>query len=87
MVTEIRSFVRSRYPENQHWQSLDKLFGSMMEPEEFVNYWHVTYSELGKIVGCSESTAAHWFCRTDKRPPTNRHKQRLALVHKVWSKI
>ena len=89
MLNHIRSFEYERYPRQEHWQSLDKLSDLLMEPQEFVSHWRVSHSELAKIVGCSESTVAHWFCRnsTNRALPNNYHKLRLAMVHKLWSKI
>lgn len=89
MVNHIPSFGYGRCPEDEHWQSLDKLSDLLMEPEDFVKYWEITHRDLARIVGCSETTVSGWFCQTKKnqRFPNNYHRLRLAIVHKLWSKI
>ena len=89
MLNHIRSYGCERYPRREHWQALKSLSDSLMEPQEFLRNWKVTYRDLGKIAGCSESTVAGWFCSGERgnRRPNDLHKLRLAIVHKLWSKI
>lgn len=78
-----------RRPTSSHWQAIAPLTDLRMTPQEFVERWDVTYAELGQIIGVSEDTVKHWFCRSlkSKRLPKAHHLTRLGYVNYIWLKM
>ena len=59
-----------------------------MEFEEFLRIWDVSRDELAFICDCSVTTVNHWFSQGEhRRVPGERHKQKLAMAHHVWTMI
>ncbi len=59
-----------------------------MELNEFLKYWDVSRENLAFICECSKTTVDHWFSKAaHRRVVTDRHKQRLALAHYIWTTI
>lgn len=73
---------------HQHWKLLKQVSDISMSPQEFISHWHVTQEQLAKIADCSLSEVKRWFTqgKTYKQPPKH-CKMRLAVVHRLWSKI
>lgn len=59
-----------------------------MEIEAFLEIWAVSREELAFICDCSVTTVNHWFSQGEhRRVPTDKHKQRLALAHHIWTSV
>lgn len=59
-----------------------------MELDEFLNNWDISREELAFICDCSLTTVNHWFSQGEhRRTPSDKHKQRLALAHHIWTTV
>jgi transcriptional regulator with XRE-family HTH domain len=81
----------AKTPTQRHWK-LFELYKSkaaqQMEPEEFLEYWDVSYEELAELCGRSKSTVAHWFSKGEhRRSPSEADKRRLAEIHALWNQF
>lgn len=81
-----------RTPTHRHWRALEIYLqpacNELMELEEFLNLWDVSREELAFICDCSLTTVNHWFSQGQhRRVPTDKHKQKLALVHHIWTTV
>jgi hypothetical protein len=81
-----------RTPTHRHWKALEARLqpakGKRMEIGEFLNIWDVSREELAFICDCSTTTVNHWFSQGEhRRIPTEKHKQRLALAHHIWTTV
>jgi hypothetical protein len=81
-----------KIPTQRHWDAfnayLKPLNEHLMELDEFLRHWDVSREELAFICDCSLTTVNHWFSQgIDRRTPSEKHKQRLALVHHIWTAI
>ena len=81
-----------RSPTHRHWSALAVYFQPLqddrMEVEEFLSLWTVSREELAFICDCSITTVNHWFSQGEhRRVPTEKHKQRLALAHHIWTMV
>lgn len=82
----------SQTPTQRHWDSLKAYLQPLreyrMELDEFLQHWEVTREEIAFICDCSLTTVNHWFSQGEnRRIPTDKHKQRLALAHHIWTSI
>ena len=67
---------------------LQPAYDELMELEEFLNLWDVSREELAFICDCSVTTVNHWFSQGEhRRVPTQKHKQKLALAHHIWTTV
>jgi hypothetical protein len=79
--------VYPRYPNKRHWNLLSELDSHTLEPEEFLRHWEVSHSDLARICKCSVPTVDRWFSKgKNHREPSEQHKRRLAITHRLWSK-
>ena len=81
-----------RNPTRRHWRALEAYLQPIqddrMEIEEFLKLWEVSREELAFICDCSVTTVNHWFSQGEhQRVPTEKHKQRLALAHHIWTTV
>ena len=81
-----------RTPSRRHWLALQLYLqlahSELMELEEFLRVWDVSRDELAYICDCSLTTVNHWFSQGEhRRFPSERHQQRLALAHHIWTTI
>ncbi|MCY7323717.1 MAG: hypothetical protein LH660_18420 [Phormidesmis sp. CAN_BIN36] len=81
-----------RTPTHRHWKALEAYLqpvkGEQMEVEEFLETWNVSREELAFICDCSVTTVNHWFSQGEhQRIPTEKHRQRLALAHHIWTTV
>lgn len=81
-----------RTPTQGHWDALEAYFQPAqpysMELEEFLAHWDVSREDLAIVCDCSLTTVNHWFSQgVDRRKPSARHKQRMALAHHIWTAI
>jgi len=81
-----------RTPTHRHWKALEAYLqpvqGEQMEVEEFLDTWNVSREELAFICDCSVTTVNHWFSQGEhQRVPTEKHRQRLALAHHIWTTV
>lgn len=81
-----------RAPTRTHWNALEAylqpLQNERMELDEFLKNWDVSREELAFICDCSLTTVNHWFSQGEhRRIPGEKHKQRLALAHHIWSTV
>jgi hypothetical protein len=79
-------------PAQRHWDALktylQPLQEHLMDLDEFLKNWDVTREELAFICDCSLTTVNHWFSQgIDRRRPSDKHRQRLALAHHIWTTI
>lgn len=83
--------IAPKIPTQRHWDAFNaylKPLNDLMELEEFLRHWEVSREELAFICDCSLTTVNHWFSQgVDRRIPSQKHKQRLALVHHIWTAI
>jgi hypothetical protein len=83
--------IAPKIPGQGHWDALKTYLNPLkeqMELSEFLKYWDVSREELAFICDCSLTTVNHWFSRgVDRRVPSDKHKQRLALAHHIWATI
>ncbi len=71
-----------RTPDRRHWDCLAQM---LMSPEEFRQYWSVTYQEMALICRCSLNPVNRWFSKgKDHREPEPHHLALLALTHGHW---
>lgn len=92
MAIEMAMGIASKIPTQRHWDAfnayLNPLNEYLMELDEFLRHWDVSREELAFICDCSLTTVNHWFSQgIDRRTPSEKHKQRLALVHHIWTAI
>lgn len=79
-------------PTHRNWSALQVYLQPVddewMELEVFLELWDVSREELAFICDCSVTTVNHWFSQGEhRRIPTEKHKQKLALAHHVWTTI
>lgn len=79
-------------PTQGHWEALRTFLtpfqAYQMELEEFLKHWDVTREEIAYICDCSLTTVNHWFSQGEhRRVPNEKHKQRLAIAHHVWTTV
>ncbi len=56
-----------------------------LHPVLFLQDWVVSYSELSKLTGVSQSTVEHWFTTgVSHREPAARCCRRLAIIDYLW---
>jgi hypothetical protein len=83
--------IAPKTPAQRHWDALNAYLQpieQLMELNEFLKYWDVSREELAFICDCSLTTVNHWFSQgIDRRTPSERYKQRLALAHHIWTTI
>jgi hypothetical protein len=92
MAIKMAMGIVIKIPIQRHWDAfnayLNPLNEHLMELDEFLRHWDVSREELAFICDCSLTTANHWFSQgIDRRTPSEKHKQRLALVHHIWTAI
>jgi hypothetical protein len=79
-----------RTPPHTHWCALrfylQLAHNELMELEEFLRIWDVSRDELAFICDCSVTTVNHWFSQ-HRRFPSEKHQQKLALAHHIWTTI
>jgi hypothetical protein len=81
-----------RTPTHRHWNALKAYFQPLddeqMDLDEFLKNWNVSREELAFVCDCSVTTVNHWFSQGEhRRVPTEKHKQRLALAHYIWTSL
>ncbi|AFY95135.1 hypothetical protein Cha6605_4191 [Chamaesiphon minutus PCC 6605] len=79
-------------PAHRHWNALtaylQPIEDDSMELNEFLKHWDVAREELAYICDCSLTTVNHWFSQGEhRRFPSQKHKQKLALAHHIWTTI
>ncbi|WP_196517396.1 hypothetical protein [Nostoc sp. WHI] len=84
--------IAPKIPTQRHWDVLNSYLQPLkdypMELDEFLRHWDVSREELAFICDCSLTTVNHWFSQgVDQRIPSEKHKQRLALAHHIWTAI
>ncbi len=79
--------IYPRTPGDEHWKALAAIESCQLEPEQFLQYWDVTYADLARICHCAVPTVKRWFASADHHAPTVFHKLCLALAHRTWSKL
>ncbi|MEH2041865.1 hypothetical protein [Nostoc sp.] len=84
--------IALKIPTQRHWDVLNSYLQPLkdypMELDEFLRHWDVSREELAFICDCSLTTVNHWFSQgVDQRIPSEKHKQRLALAHHIWTAI
>lgn len=83
--------IAPKTPAQRHWDALNAYLQpieQLMELNEFLKHWDVSREELAFICDCSLTTVNHWFSQgVDRRTPSEKHKQRLALAHHIWTTI
>ncbi len=83
--------ITPKLPSQRHWDAFNAYlypFREPMELNEFLKYWDVSRENLAFICECSKTTVDHWFSQgIHRRVVTDRHKQRLALAHYIWTTI
>src|SRR5919202_6020696 len=68
-------------------QLLDTIISHIHNPQEFLKYWELSYTELALVCCCSLTTVKHWFSSKNPRKPKYHHITLLALTHYVWTQI
>ena len=79
--------MTARYPSSDQWRLFQRYQENPppLRPQQFLQYWQVSYLELAQLAGCSRSTVEHWFIQGDsRREPTLTQRRRLAVVHRLW---
>jgi hypothetical protein len=83
--------IAQKTPAQRHWDALNTYLHPIelpMELNEFLKHWDVSREDVAFICECSLTTVNHWFSQgSDRRTPSDRHKQRLALAHHIWTVI
>jgi DNA-binding protein Fis len=72
----------AREPSAQQWQMLTKLDSSTITIEEFLQHWRLNKTQLAKLLRCDRGTLRRHSFRL-----TPQQQQRLALVHRLWSRV
>jgi hypothetical protein len=92
MANRMTMAIAPQTPAHRHWTALEAylqpLEDDSMELDEFLKHWDVTREELAYICDCSLTTVNHWFSQGEhRRFPSEKHKQKLALAHHIWTTI
>lgn len=72
-------------PTHHQWEMLKRLDDRVMSLDEFLQHWKLTRTQIAFLLGSDKNTVLHWLTGICK--PPQRHLRRLAVVHRLWSKI
>lgn len=74
-----------RIVDRQGIKAVSIVLDDSMELEQFLDLYSANRAQLAKIAGCSIDVVNGWFQKDDRRrDPTQYHKLRFALAHRLW---